>query len=539
MASVRITKFGGIAPRIHPQNLRDEMAQIAENIDLSRNTLKSWRVPLKVSGLTGLTIWREECCFLADANCHTSYVWQGIGCKRLFASDVTGYDYPVTANLEENCTVDWCRLGFPCDAAEVPKPDVVVMSVTPTFKRELRHYAYTLINQWGEESSLSAISDPVEADSGSNLLISGWPLSFPTYCIEKIRIYRAMTGLEFGPEPISAAHGEFFAIGEVPVGTLTFNDNGLIAGEALRSEMHEMPPPDLRDLTYWRTGQFSGLSGNNIVFSEKNKPFSWPDKYILGVHDTPRRYLTSMNIGYVLTDGRPAIVSLKYQCQGDGCHEIKEIEEPHPIVSRRSAALFYDNVVYASKDGLVMITPQGQTKVLTIEHYAQDQWQALEPETMIGVVHDGHYFGFCRDYAFRFRLPDSVYEKQDQDSLTTLTLRPTAVYRSDNDELFLALDDGIYRWNSGDTFMSWRWKSKRWVMPGQTHMSAYKVVRDCGEVRVQTTIDCRIVKDKITTHNKPYRLPVGYSGIDYEVELSGADSDVREYHLGAGIGELA
>lgn len=55
MAPIRITTFGGIAPKVDPRSLPESAAQVAENVDLERGHLRPWYAPgvagtLSVSG---------------------------------------------------------------------------------------------------------------------------------------------------------------------------------------------------------------------------------------------------------------------------------------------------------------------------------------------------------------------------------------------------------------------------------------------------------------------------------------------------------
>lgn len=201
---------------------------------------------------------------------------------------------------------------------------------------------------------------------------------------------------------------------------------------------------------------------------------------------------------------------------------------------------------YATKDGLVMLAGN-QSKIVTTHLYSQDQWQALAPWTMIGVVHDGYYFGFTETHSIRFKIPDSIHEEVQIETLTTLTLKPKAVYRSDQDDLFFATEDGIYQWNVGDSWKRFKWQGRLNALSGYTVMTAYKVVQDFAENRVKHTAYKRhrnelvqepvILADKIVNDSRPHRLKAGYATLFIDVEISGT-GEVWEYHLASSVAEL-
>jgi hypothetical protein len=187
------------------------------------------------------------------------------------------------------------------------------------------------------------------------------------------------------------------------------------------------------------------------------------------------------------------------------------------------------------------LAPDGRCQLLTDEYFARDQWQAIEPWTMIGVVHDGHYFGFCRDYAFRLRIPDAVYEKPEDRGLTTLTLRPKAVYRSTTDRLYMVLDDdeggGVYEWDAGNTFMTLRWRSSLLDMPAITRFSAFKIVHSHADAIVRHWVDGELIDEALVKSNHPQRLPlVAGQNWQFEIETKGI---VESYSLGTSVRGLA
>jgi hypothetical protein len=112
--TIRIDKFGGIAPRIMPHNLARHMAVEAVNVDLSRGSLIPFRKPRKLSSKTGEFLFKT-CCEIVSPNCNAQVVDMQINCG-LFASTNVA-PWPALATEAEACAGEWTRLVFPCPIA--------------------------------------------------------------------------------------------------------------------------------------------------------------------------------------------------------------------------------------------------------------------------------------------------------------------------------------------------------------------------------------------------------------------------------------
>lgn len=543
MPSIKITKFGGITPRYQPQNLHQAMAQIAEDVDLSRETLRPWRTDKKVSDKTGKSIFVDKCCYLASDNCRASFSRIDTDCCYLIASGVK--EYPVIQKKGKACNDEWKRLGFPID---LPAPNAEFLgSLSQDFNQELRQYVYTLVDDFGFESAPSLPSEAIYAHNDQQVVISGIPMEFPTYSISKIRIYCATTQLDYG-DPKAEYDAHFLLVDELTLGNGTYvHQPHTTYGEECLTEEYEPPHSCITDLQYCGNGQIGGLVKSELWLSEPLKPHAFPEAYRYGrFNGKPIRFLCGERVGYILTDEYPAVIEMESPCQSQGCRSISILEEPHPIISHQSACLYNGSCFYATKDGIVMLSGN-QSKVITTALYTQDQWQALAPWTMIGVVHDGYYFGFTSTNSIRFKVPDNIHEEAQIETLTTLSIRPIAVYRSDQDNLYFATESGIYEWNTGDNWKRFKWKGRLNTAPGYTAMTAYKLVQDFATNHVTHTAYKRhrgelvresvVLGEKDVIDSRPHRLKMGYSTLQFDVEISGS-GEVLEYHIATSVSEL-
>lgn len=565
MAGIRITKFGGMMPRVQPINLPGVMAVLAEDVNLDRNAIKPWRKPKKTDSKAGKAFIREKCCTIAHSNACADYAYDSIGCSFVYATGT--HDYPVVATAEEACAGNWCRLGLPCEmtaptvSAPVPVPFTLVTGdacvseyvgsgdnktlqttvVTEQGyqanrnKRRLRTYVYTTVDKYGNEGQPSPPSRLIEVDTDQAVTV-GLPTSFAGWCVEKIRIYRSEQELTYGDDQ-RTIDGDYFEVGEVTLGTAQYIDNGNSdVYDALTTQEYDPPPADLHSIQYSRFGQVSGITGDAVAFSFRHDHHAFPFKYRLHFHHKPLAWLAGDAVGYVMTDGAPAVV--RYDTNDEVCHKTEEVQDSHPIASKRSAVLYNEHAIYASKDGLVMLAPNGAVRLLTADYYTREQWQELEPTTMHGAVHDGHYFAFFKNHAFRLRIPDGVYAQADETALTTLSLRPADAYAGSDDRLYLMFDDGVYQWNAADDFMTARWMSRISVMAAEVKFTAYKIHCDHADAVVTHIADRTEVVQHTVVNRKPRRLPLCARGLDWQVLIE-TTGEVTEYHLATSVRDLS
>lgn len=86
--------------------------------------------------------------------------------------------------------------------------------------------------------------------------------------------------------------------------------------------------------------------------------------------------------------------------------------------------------------------------------------------------------------------------------------------------------------------MIYTWKSKKFVMAGQTVIGAARVVRDCGgSCSLSIYIDCRLAWTTNVCDSKPFTTPSDLMGLNIEIELTGT-ARVRKVQLASSINDL-
>lgn len=535
MAMIGVKSFGGISPRTPPRYLQDGQAQVALNCPAFNGPLQ----PLQDVGAslltlpkvgTPLSIYR----FGQDVNSDTQYWFHWTTdvdvAKGPIANDTSERTYftgdgaypKATDNTlalsgGSNYPMTWRRLG-------VPQPAMAAMATVSGAPEEgtvpeTRVYTYTWVNSWGEESEPAAPSNDVNWSLGQTVTLSSLA-AIPSgeYSITKRRIYRSTSGT-------------YLFVAEIPASQAEFTDT--VAPDDLAEEIPsltwKMPPADLKGLVSGPNGIMAGFVGNDVYFCEPYRGFAWPVEYSqtvdypvvgLGVMDTTFAVLTQ-GVPYFIQGGHP-----------DSMTVVKsDIEQA--CVSKRSIVSFGGTVLYASPDGLVMLSPGG-SKLITEMMFTRDQWQSLNPSSMHAYQHDRKYVcfydtgsvqgGFIFDYTSGVFIMHDIYA--------------TAGYADlKNDTLYLAFADRTVRkWMAGDV-KTYTWRSKRFTLPQIMGFSCAQIEAEAYPVTAKFYADNTLIHTQTVTSRDPFRLPAKV-GRDWEVELTG-NTEVFALLVAQSMSEIA
>lgn len=546
---INYTAFGGEVPKLSARNLTNGYASVALDVDLSRGTLRPWANDALINdALKGqYHIMVEDCEVLSSPNC-ISLARVVLPCKRYFRTGVAGFPEQAAAPAGP-----WYRLGIGTlfqaprawpiawEAANplTPwrRPDSVPTSEYQTTDKVIeRRYLYTVVDIFDQESQGSMPSDPFTADWDEASRISGFVIP-PGVPIKEIRVYSTAPGLQSDETP-RASDEAFFHVATLPPGTLSYEHHPATTnfGELYQNHIWYEPPTDLHSIQHWGTNQLAGLSGGRMWFSHPLAYHAWPLDYALGFHSPALALVCSEQYGYALTCGMPEVVDLRHDCAGGKCHETKRIEEQFPIIGLRSAVGHDGSAIYASADGLVMLTGT-RARLITANLFTREQWLAIHPNTMIGVVHDGFYFGATDNYAFRMRIPDEAYEANQRNLLTQLSIRPSAFYRSTSDRLYFADENGVWEWAAGPGFKPFVWRGPIETVDGRRPVAAAEV-SSSGTVEFRLITRDRVQFERPVTGVRAFRLPTWANGRDIQVEVSGT-GEVDRVKIASTMGVLA
>lgn len=526
MALIAIETFGGEIPRTTPRLLEQTQATIAINCDLGRGHLEPLNGPLRVATIPSgtKTIFKHDVkgwmTWNKDVNVVKSAVLDVDGEAPLGHIFVTGdKSYPtqyfangVTKRLgiprpgiaptvkltlgagksttrayawgAVNLTGAPARYGFEAALKELEDDtsDVSVLS-EPTINEDgtvnierSSTYCYTLVQSlangiWQQESAPSPASEVVDVIDGAGVTISGFVVpNITDLTISAIRIYRSATG--------SSGSSEFQFVAEIPVSQKSYLDAALdaeLSGELLETTTWDCIPDDAIGMIKTDNGIYAAFRGNEVLLSEPFIPYAFPESYRNTVEDTIVALGHTDNTIIVLTKGRPYLIT--------GSEPESMIYTHLPIeqscVSARSVASLPGGVMYASPDGLMLFTSNDQN-VVSSQTWTRDQWQALNPSSIIATYHDDQYLAFFEGTNKGFIF--SIGSKEIVEIEFTTGWKVRDVYHhSEDDCVYIAIETNagtyIYQHDAGEP-LPYTWRSKPFFTSVMTCMSALRIESD-------------------------------------------------------------
>lgn len=483
MPYIKLENFSGFVPRTGPTQLAPTQAQVAKNVKLQSQELRSWAQPeyvytpttadvqtiYRIESSSGDKFWLEWATDVdmvpgpvADVN-EFRYYYTGDGApKKTNANLATtgGVGVPPYPNA-------WLYMGVPAPTAP---PTLTPSSSSGTV--ETRAYVYTNVSTFGsvkEESAPSPAATVTVTTSGATVTVAGWSAA-PTggYNITHRRIYRTITG---------SSTVTYSFVAEIPVATASYVDNKTVAqlGSELPSLYWNEPPTDLKGLVAMPNGILAGFRGNQVWFSEPYYPHAWPEGYMLtvdypivglGVYETTLVVLTT-KFPYLISGVSPTSMSQQ------------KLPIPQPCVSKRSIASDQYGVLYASPNGLVSLG-SGNQDVVTVPLYTRDEWQSLNPSTMKSMIYNNMYMGFYTDSTDTVK--SLVLSRGDTPPLIQLDFPAQCLFvdRGTSDIFAISrLDNKLYQLDASVINNTvYEWLSKKFVLPAPANFAAVKVGAD-------------------------------------------------------------
>lgn len=584
-------------PRLTPRALPDNAAQVATNARLLSGDLEAWRQFSTVHVLA------------MSAPVDTIYVLNGAALSwagdvdaargpvpgdttfRLFLTGPAVYDVPQWTNYAlatggaEPYPVATRLLGVPAPPTGFVIANLVTHALftfyVPASGIEpgaITDYVVTYVNDIGEESAPSL---PLSSNSGAPTLyaISGSGdynevgLSYPVnmesatdgYDVVTMRLYRAATG---------SAGSAFRFVADIPLASFTYFDEGddriyyyyeyqdfaadTALGEVLPSTLWDLPPANLQGLLALPNGVMSGFAGNQLCFSAQNHPHAWPVDWQLTT-DTD-----IVAIGNIDTTVVVFTKSFLYVASGSdpSQYSMAKFEIPRAGVAKRSIAYLRNTgVVGATSLGLVAVQGVGQMVELTETIFTYQQWQALNPSSIIAFGHNNIYFFFYDTGSvkggYALDMSPSGF------GLIALSFHATAGYNDpETDRLYLVLDqineptdpnlvlsstaptpDGrtIYEFDSptGSGHLVFRYRGKLNVLARPAAFQAAQVrANDFTNLVLNTYANGAQLTGAAITAESEFTMPTGNEYTVFEVEIVGTSS-VRDNQFSESMDELA
>lgn len=391
------------------------------------------------------------------------------------------------------------------DTVSYPEVQEIKADATTLGTRESVFYTYTYVSDAGEESAPAPPSSMVSAYPNSTItlgLFAAPPAG--AYGISRIRIYRTQAN--------SGGGADFFFLREIGVGTASTTDDGRDLGEVLPTTTWLPPPADLAWLTGLWNGMMAGISGRSVRFCEAYTYYAWPMAYeVLPMNAQPVALATFGQTLVMLTDGNPSVIT------GGSPESMDEqpVEFYQACVSPLSAVGMGHGVAWASPDGLAYLG-SGGPRMLTDGLMTREDWQALKPETIQGCMYEGRYFGFYNDGARK----GFVLDPANPQGIYFLDFGVDAVHVDALQDALFVLDGvNIKKWDAGDA-LTVTFKSKVF------HQTKPVPGFACAEVVGSYPATFKLYADGVLKHTQtvtsanPFRLPGGYHGQDFQIEVS-------------------
>ncbi|WP_027184456.1 hypothetical protein [Desulfovibrio inopinatus] len=583
MTKLAIHSFRGEVPRTASRLLQNEQASQAVNCRLESGDLMAWREPGEVATLPGRAktmylaggvrwLWWDRDVDVvtgtrADDMSHTLY-FTGLDAPRI--TDASMYA------LDGDWTERSFKLGVP---APERAPRVKVSGGDgDTFAIS---YVVTHVTARGEEGPPSPASDVLDVRSGSLVTVSGFSEVPADRNITARRVYRAVAA--------SSGTSVWLLAGEIAVGVASWGDtmDGRVLGTELSTDTFYPPPEGLRGLTVLGNKTYAGFDGYHVWLSEPLYPHAWPPEYTITL-DAPVVGLgvigstlvaATKDRPYLITGSHPASMSVSHLPERQAC------------VSKNGLVGAGVGVVFPTPDGLYLAGPSGGSLV-TESLFTRDDWQALTPQSMRAAVHDGRYIVFFE------RTPKSIRAAQRQTgdtfhSLGRINARPLNRFRvaaddfvgfhlvnstlpsglildmrnadpvltayddtasavftdAVSDRLYYARpsEDGatttIHLFEGSSERLQYTWRSKTFLFSARVTFGAARIDYETEVESSDESLTFTLFVDgqsryvRTLEHSCVFRLPGGYAGREWAVELAG-NVRIRSVELASTVVEL-
>jgi hypothetical protein len=265
--------------------------------------------------------------------------------------------------------------------------------------------------------------------------------------------------------------GDFLFVAEIPVANTTYTDAVTAddLGEILPTADSQLPPKNLVAMTSLPNGCLVGIAGNEICFSDPYLPYSWPLRNRYTISGVGVDLVAAGNSVIVLTDTFPIL----FTGSDPEAMSPSVMQTYAPCATKRGVVDVGGGCMYPSYDGLWIATP-GRVEKLTQKLYREEEWRLLNPESFVSGFADGIYYARYRDDGSSYVW---MFDTAENDSVVRVEQDASHLLRNDTDgELYLALENKVYRWDSNDSqrYLS-DWVSSEVQLPMPMNFSVAQV----------------------------------------------------------------
>lgn len=506
--------FAGSTPRRADSLTPVGHATVALDCNLSDGTLDSWRKPLLVRtvGADTLSIYQSLNCTWLESDRCASWAEGSVEQRHVFATQYNDYEYPVRIVMNDDGTQTVLRLGLPCPAERPVATGP--FSLTPNASS--RQYLFQWVDSLGNVSSPSEPSDALISEDGGTVQVSGWAIPAGGWDIQFIRIARSVSGYEsstkISENKIDAA---WMVVADIPATQTSFIDNKFDADlfDAVGEDVVEPPPANLRGIQWVRSMNcLAGFAGRTLYFTENNSYHNWG--YSIQIDDTVRGVVESNGNLYVATDGAPYVVKSTSDCDNAGCRNAIRMPQSLPLVGAgyRSMIAIPSGAVYPTHAGLVMMSEKSAPSILTRNHYSDEDWQKLHPDTLKMAYHEGRIYCFMRKGAFCLSVKDGAGTAAETEHHTELSFRPDEVLVNNQGRFLLRFGTEVKEWNRGRTKQPHRFETSYAPIGVPFGFGAAQMLLSAGPEKLEIYVDNVKVADETFLQSDHISLPLWATG---------------------------
>lgn len=543
MTTLSLRKFNGEVPRLPPDRLPEDAAQLAENCDFAHGELRPLKgLPTEYAAAAGAQPVRSV--FTPDGV--NFFAWNKPTRAYLAPTIDDAYNRvyyrkhgdPLRVAQTSNMKAINLSPGEPTAYWDVgvtaPAAPTFVLGAATGGATETIVVVAVAINIWGEESAPSSpVSIEKEVGQGVTYTVTHTPPAGQ----------QALTGIVFYRTYPGNQNTDYFLVNPTPAtlsgGVASFNDVSTepATTTTLQSTSWDPPPVPIANLTYAGNGVFAASSGRDLVLSEPYRPHAWPYRMSF-----PHALIAVVAIEgglLVTTQAQPYIVS--------GSHPTQMSQQLLPIEQAgwgdTAATRVEGSAIYASNDGLVAVFG-GQPSLRDSQAlFTRKDWRDAYGGTRLNMRlahHDGYVLGLidpsypttATEQPFLIRLDEAAGSFARLDVGQALY---GASVSGTTDQLFVTTATGFAEFGGG-TNLTYTWHSGDKLFPLPVNFAAGVI--DCtGSVTIQIYADGALRHSQAVTGRTSFRLPGGLSASRWSVKLLGT-AVVREVSLGASFEEL-
>lgn len=344
-------------------------------------------------------------------------------------------------------------------------------------------------------------------------------------------------------------------------------------------------PDNLEGLISVGNGVFAAFKGNTVYLSYPYQGHAFPSEYAIPLDYNVVGLGSFGNTLVICTQSNTYLVVVN----DPSASILRPIQEAHACVSKDSIVSMADSVIYATKYGLIRVTQDGATR-MTYPIISDRAWADYNPETIKAASYQGKYLMFFDSDIVEYN--GAVIDFQEiKTGVLGLSQKASCVWQDDSSsQVFIQyispvlMQPRIFAFGESNSVKRvYKWRSKKFInTEGLFTLAAGKVnfyddsfqlklydfnyekasnafntpqvnvfsingdastnsywLSNLGKhwCKLDFYVDDRIRKTVYVYNNFPFRLPAGFRGDSFYVDIT-STIPISRVQLASSIGEL-